>query len=68
MKLKQVKESSTDVWSIVIKDGQKDNEVFVLDTRGQVYAFIRAARMLGFTDEQLTIHRKMKAEYSFEGE
>ncbi len=68
MKLKQLKESSTDVWGIVVKDGQKDDEVFVLDTRGQVYAFIRAARMLGFKDEQLTIHRKMKAEYGFSGE
>ncbi len=68
MKLEQIKESSTDVWGIVVKDGKKDDEVFVLDTRGQVYAFIRAARMLGFKDEQLTIRRKMQAEYSFAGE
>ncbi len=68
MKLKQKKGSSTDVWSIVVKDGRTEDDVFVLDTRGQVYAFIRAARMLGFKDEQLTIRRKMQAEYSFEGE
>ncbi len=68
MKLKQLKESSVDAWGVVVKDGRKEDEVFVLDTRGQVYSFIRAARMLGFKDEQLTIHRKMKAEYSFAGE
>ncbi len=68
MKLEQNKESSIDVWGVVVKDGKKDDDVFVLDTRGQVYAFIRAARMLGFKDEQITIHRKMTAEYSFEGE
>ncbi len=67
MKLEQVKESSTDVWGVVVRDGKAEDEVFVLDTRGQVYAFIRAARMLGLKDEQLTIRRKMQAEYSFSG-
>ncbi len=68
MKLKPVKDTSTDVWGVVVKNGRTEDDVFVLDTRGQVYAFIRAARILGLKDEQLTIRRKMDSEYSFEGE
>ena len=65
MKLEMLKETSKDVW-IVSMNGQ--DEVFDLETRGQVYAFVRAARMLGFKDDALTIRRTLEAEYSFEGE
>ncbi len=66
MKLKQNKDEGTDVWEVSVVNGK--DEVFQLDTRGQVYAFIRAARMLGFKDEQVSVFRTLHAEYSFEGE
>ena len=66
MKLEMTKgDGDSDQW-IVSVNGK--DEVFILDTRGQVYAFIRAARMLGFPDESLNVSRTLKATYSFEGE
>ncbi len=66
MKLEQMKgEGDSDQWFVSVNG--KD-EVFILDTRGQVYAFIRAARMLGIKDEALTISRVLKADYGFSGE
>ena len=65
MKLEMIGKGK-DRWMVSVKDGK--NEVFTLDTRGQVYAFVRAARMLGFKDETLTISRTLEAEYSFGGE
>ncbi len=64
MKL-EMKGKGNDEWIVSVNG--KDEE-FSLDTRGQVYAFIRAARMLGFSDEALIITRKLKAEYGFSGE
>ncbi len=64
MKL-EMQGKGTDRW-IVNVNGQ--DESFKLDTRGQVYAFIRAARMLGIKDEALTISRTLQAEYGFSGE
>ncbi len=65
MKLTPIKGKGKDRW-IVTVDGR--GESFDLDTRGQVYSFIRAARMLGYTDETLTISRTLEAEYGFSGE
>ncbi len=65
MKLNPIKGKGKDKW-IVNVNGQ--DEAFELDTRGQVYAFIRAARMLGIKDESLTISRTLEAEYGFSGE
>ncbi len=61
-----MKGKGKDRWIVSVKDGK--NEAFTLDTRGQVYAFIRAARMLGFKDETLTISRTLEAEYGFSEE
>ncbi len=65
MKLSPIKGKGTDKW--IVNVNGNDN-VYELDTRGQVYAFIRAARMLGINDEALTISRTLEAEYGFEGE
>ncbi len=64
MKLK-VLGKGKDRW--IVNVNGKD-EAFELNTRGQVYAFIRAARMLGIKDESLTISRTLEAEYGFSGE
>ncbi len=66
MKLSPIKGKGTDRWIVSVQDGK--NKAFTLDTRGQVYAFIRAARMLGIGDESLTISRTLEAEYGFSGE
>ncbi len=70
MKLSPIKGKGADKWIVSVKgradQGQEEN--FELDTRGQVYAFIRAARMLGIGDESLTISRTLEAEYGFSGE
>ncbi len=65
MKLETLDAGKEDIWYVSVNG--KD-EVFKLDTRGQVYAFIRAARMLGITDGALTISRVLKADYGFSGE
>ncbi len=65
MKLSSIKGKGRDMW--VVNVNGNDN-VYELDTRGQVYAFIRAARMLGISDESLTISRTLEAEYGFSGE
>ncbi len=70
MKLSPIKGKGTDRWTVHVA-GQADEgneENFELLTRGQVYAFIRAARMLGVKDERLTISRTLEAEYGFSGE
>ncbi len=64
MKLSPIKGKGTDKW--IVNVNGIDN-VYELDTRGQVYAFIRAARMLGIEGEALTISRTLEAEYGFEG-
>ncbi len=56
-----------DRWIVTADKGVDESEVFELDTRGQVYAFIRAARMLGFNDNQLSISRTLEADYGFSG-
>lgn len=63
MKLEQG--DSKDHWIVSVYG--KDEE-FILDTRGQVYAFIRAARLLGFKDEDLSVSRTLQAKYGFSGE
>ncbi len=65
MKLSPIKGKGTDKW--IVNVNGNDN-IYELDTRGQVYAFIRAARMLGITDESLSISRTLEAEYGFSGE
>ncbi len=65
MKLSPIKGMGTDKW-IVNVNGQ--DEAFELDTRGQVYAFIRAARMLKVPDSAIQISRTLEAEYGFSGE
>ncbi len=57
-----------DKWVVTVDKGVDENEIFELDTRGQVYAFIRAAHMLGIKDEALTVSRTLQAEYGFSGE
>ncbi len=64
MKLTQVSKGN-DVWTVHVNGKDED---FKLDTRGQVYAFIRAARMLGIKDADLSISRSLDAEYGFSGE
>ncbi len=65
MKLSPIKGKGTDIWIVNVND---NDNVYELDTRGQVYAFIRAARMLGFKDDMLTISRTLEAEYGFSGD
>ncbi len=67
MKL-EMKGKGKDRWIVTIDSGVDESEVFELDTRGQVYAFIRAARMLNVDDNQLSISRTLEAEYGFNGE
>ncbi len=67
MKL-EMQGKGNDKWVVTVDRGVGENEIFELDTRGQVYAFIRAARMLGINDESLTISRTLEAEYGFSGE
>ncbi len=64
MKLTQVSKGN-DVWTVHVNGKDED---FKLDTRGQVYSFIRAARMLGIKDSDLSISRSLDAEYGFSGE
>ncbi len=59
MKLEMIGKGK-DKW-IVNVNGR--DEAFELETRGQVYAFIRAARILEIEDAQLTISRTLEAEY-----
>ena len=69
MKLDMLKESALDKWHVVIQmPGDEPEEVFDLDTRGQVYSLIRHARQLRFDDDQITISRTLAANYGFEGE
>ncbi len=63
-----MKGKGEDRWLVTVKDDKKGDEVFELDTRGQVYAFIRAARMLKVPDDGLAIYRTLEAEYGFSGE
>ncbi len=65
MKLSPIEGKGKDKW-IVNVNGQ--DEAFELDTRGQVYAFIRAARMLKVPDSAISIRRTLEAEYGFEEE
>ncbi len=64
MNLTQVSKGN-DVWTVHVNGKDED---FKLDTRGQVYSFIRAARMLGIPDDDLSISRSLDAEYGFSGE
>ena len=69
MKLEMLKESTLDKWHVVIQmPGDEPEEVFDLDTRGQVYSLIRHARQLRFPDTTIAINRTLVANYSFEGE
>ncbi len=65
MKLSPITGRGKDKWTVNV-NGQ--DEAFELDTRGQVYAFIRAARMLKVPDNAISISRTLEAEYGFEGE
>ncbi len=64
MKLTQVSKGN-DVWTVHVNGKDED---FKLDTRGQVYSFIRAARMLKVPDSAISISRTLEAEYGFSGE
>ncbi len=68
MKLSPIRGKGKDRWIVAVERGVDEREIFELDTRGQVYAFIRAARMLGIDDNQLSISRTLEAEYGFVGE
>lgn len=63
--MKLIAQDTQDKWIVSVNG--KDEE-FILDTRGQVYAFIRAARMLGFGDKDLSISRQLLSSYRFEGD
>ena len=69
MKLEMLKESSKDVWNVlIVMPGDEPDEVFELDTRGQVYSLIRHARELRINDDRITLSRTLQANYGFEGE
>lgn len=53
----------TSRWIIAV-DGEKLEKQ--PETRGQVYALIRAARLLGILDTDITV--SLEAEYDFTGE
>ena len=63
--MKLTETNKSDTWTVSVNGVEGVNQ---LSTRGEVYNFVRAARMLGFPDDTLSITRLTESEYGFEGD